>query len=92
MYDIFSNPKLKAIMTLYVMMMGFDLFGRIMLPEPQTQVQSAAEAAANVNTTSSNSEASTPIPENGDAIPINREGFGDLGDSKSRYGLPPRTS
>jgi sugar phosphate permease len=32
MYDIFRNPQLKSIMMIYLMMMGFDLFGRYMIP------------------------------------------------------------
>jgi hypothetical protein len=88
MYDIFSNPKLKAILTLYVIMMGFDLFGRIMIPEPQTAVPAttaaADEATSTLNSTSIPAE---DVPINGDAIPINRDGFGDLKESKSRIRL-----
>lgn len=86
MYDIFANPKLKAVMVLYVVMMGFDLFGRIMIPD----------APAAVATTSQNSESGVsgtqteggeiPAAEmtNGDAIPIDREGFEEAGRTTRR--------
>lgn len=87
MYDIFSNPKLKAIMTLYVIMMGFDLVGRVMIPEPQ--VQSAAAAAAQNATSSADTSSgvAADIPENGDAIPIDREGFGKIPGSRGKISL-----
>lgn len=83
MYDIFSNPKLKAVMTLYVIMMGFDIVGRLMLPEPSHIPTKVAE-----NSVSGSGSVSDDIPAaqdaNGDAIPIDREGFDDVGPTSSR--------
>jgi len=87
MYDIFSNPKLKAIMTLYIVMMGFDLVGRVFLsPQPQVQPttdQAASSASSTVTGADVNAETQA-FAENGDAIPIDRTGF--EGGSRGVYG------
>ena len=86
MRDILTNPKLKSIMVLYVMMMGFDLFGRFMLPQADQTLQtakSAAETQASDSGSQTVDEEPAAIDENGDAIPINREGFDEEGTTTS---------
>ena len=74
MYDIFTNPKLKAIMTLYIVFMGFDLVGRTLLSTSPQEVKPAENISSTTGDESSNSNVqSTP---NGDAIPVDRSAFG----------------
>lgn len=73
MHDIFNNPRLKSLMVLYLMMMGFDLLGRYVAPQPAAseaaKVQNNGAVAGAAGQTA---DSTATIEENGDAIPVDR--------------------
>ena len=77
MHDIFNNPKLKSIMVLYLMMMGFDLFGRFMVQQPVAAEASKVQSNGGATDASGSAAqggvgSTTSLQDNGDAIPVDR--------------------
>lgn len=82
MYDIFRNPQLKSIMMIYLMMMGFDLFGRYMIPGSGAVAPADSAAPGGIKGPSAtivneNGQTQAITEENGDAIPIDRTYLGE---------------